>query len=620
MTTIARRQAFLRAGLFDNIPSEIAIIDRTLQLTDNNRACVEQHGEGRNAPCFRVLRGRNTPCRDCPASRVFAEGTPRVLETTGRDKQGRASHLLLQLIPLRGPKGDVTHLAELAIDLTASRQLQSEYQTLFEKVPCYVCVLNREFRVVKANERFREVFGVAAGEPCHMVYKRRPMHCTNCAAEKVFADGVLRTAHHAGVTREGKPAYYIVSTAPLLYSGNEVTHVIQMALDVTELRAVRQELDQASRLREALVETSPDAIVVLDGSGKVLIFNPAAEALWGVARQRVVGRVWRSASMEASVVDLYRGRREHLEPMETQVVPRQGEPIPVLVSGVTLRDENGGVAGAALILHDLRTRKQLEKEKLEAERLAAVGQTVAGLAHGIKNILTGLEGGMYVTSTGLDRHDDSRIRQGWGMLERNIGRISTLARDLLAFSRGEEGHPEMVDPAALVAEVAQLYRDSARQHGVEIVVDDGGPVRPAPLDHKGVASCLENLVSNALDACLVSHRPSPRITLRAVDRGDNLEFDIADTGCGMDYEVKQKVFTSFFSTKGAGGTGIGLLLTRKIVQQHGGTVTFETTPEEGTTFRLTFPRSRLPKPAPDTGAPRHAAVETGSGRLPAGKE
>jgi PAS domain S-box-containing protein len=621
MTTVARRQASLRAGLFDSMPSEIAIIDRTLRLTDNNRACVEQHGEGREAPCFRVLRGRNTPCRDCPAPQVFAEGKPRVLETTGRDRQGRASHLLLQLIPLRDPKGDVSHLAELAIDLTASRQLQSEYQTLFEKVPCYVCVLNRDFRVVKANERFREVFGVAAGEPCHMVYKRRPMHCTNCAAEKVFADGVLRTAHHAGVTREGKPAYYIVSTAPLLYSGHEVTHVIQMALDVTELRAARQELDQAGRLREALVETSPDAIVVLDGSGKVFLFNRAAEALWGLARERVVGRAWRSSFLETSVADLYRGRRDNLEPTETRVVPRQGEPIPVVASGVTLRDEDGSVAGAALLLHDLRERKQLEKEKLEAERLAAVGQTVAGLAHGIKNILTGLEGGMYVTSTGLDRHDDARIRQGWGMLERNIGRISTLARDLLAFSRGEEAHPEIVDPSGLVAEVAQLYRDSARQHGVEIVVETEGPVRPASLDRKGVASCLENLVSNALDACLVSRRPSPRITLRAADRGDDLTFDVTDTGCGMDYDVKQKVFTSFFSTKGAGGTGIGLLLTRKIVQQHGGSVTFETTPEEGTTFRLRFPRARLPRPAPERDAPQPVVVEAGVRVGPtAGKE
>ncbi len=175
----------------------------------------------------------------------------------------------------------------------------------------------------------------------------------------------------------------------------------------------------------------------------------------------------------------------------------------------------------------------------------------------------------------------------------------------------------MVDPAALVAEVADLYRDSARQHGVEIVVEANGPVRPASLDHKGVASCLENLVSNALDACLVSRRPSPRITLRAMDHGDNLEFEVADTGCGMDYEVKQKVFTSFFSTKGAGGTGIGLLLTRKIVQQHGGAITFETTPETGTTFRLTFPRERLPRPAAGATGPRKAVpAESGAGAVP----
>jgi signal transduction histidine kinase len=99
-----------------------------------------------------------------------------------------------------------------------------------------------------------------------------------------------------------------------------------------------------------------------------------------------------------------------------------------------------------------------------------------------------------------------------------------------------------------------------------------------------------------MDACLVSQNSGCSIKLRLWEEDDTIVFEVADTGCGMDYEVKQKAFTSFFTTKGKGGTGIGLLITRKIVQQHGGSVTLTSVPGEGATFQLRFPRERLPRP------------------------
>ena len=112
------------------------------------------------------------------------------------------------------------------------------------------------------------------------------------------------------------------------------------------------------------------------------------------------------------------------------------------------------------------------------EMFAAVGQTVASLSHGIKNIMTGLEGGMYVTSTGLRKGDHERIQRGWDMLERNMQRISSLAKDLLTFSRGEKSKPKLVDPAEIVHEVAALYQDLAKQSEVTIQIEIAGVRRP----------------------------------------------------------------------------------------------------------------------------------------------
>lgn len=409
-----------------------------------------------------------------------------------------------------------------------------------------------------------------------------------------FEDGRGHTSRHVGTSASGATTHYVVSTEPLKRDGTSVSHVIEMALDITQERRLQEELALANVLRQALVENTPEAIVVTNAERRVVLVNRAAEALLGRRRDQLLGRRVPSGLVPAQARGVFLGRRDHCVIAETEVQTAGGEVIPVRLTGVALRDA-GEQMGAAFIARDLRERKRLEKEKLEAERLAAVGQTVAGLAHGIKNILTGLEGGMYVTSTGLAKGDERRVRQGWEMLERNMGRISTLVKNLLAFSRGDKPKPALIDPAEVVTEVVELYRDGAQQHGVtlESVVAPG--IAPAAMDREGFHTCLANLVSNALDACLVAQAGGSRVTVTLREDDGALVCEVADSGCGMDYDVKQRAFTSFFTTKGAGGTGLGLLITRKIVQQHGGSVAFESTPGEGTVFRLVFPRHRLPQ-------------------------
>jgi signal transduction histidine kinase len=249
--------------------------------------------------------------------------------------------------------------------------------------------------------------------------------------------------------------------------------------------------------------------------------------------------------------------------------------------------------GRAAFLEDLRTVKRLEQEKLDAERLAAVGQTVAGLAHTIKNLLMGLEGGMYMLDTGLRKGEADRIAEGWQVLHRNFGKTTTLVRDFLEFAKGRLPDLQPTDPNALARGVVDLYRSAAARQGVELTLETGADVREAPLDVAGLETCLTNLVSNGIDAALLRDRPGGRVTVRTREEGDDLVFEVADNGCGMDQEVKNKVFTTFFTTKGGKGTGLGLLTTRKIVQEHGGRIETESAPDRGSVFRIRLPRPRL---------------------------
>jgi signal transduction histidine kinase len=313
---------------------------------------------------------------------------------------------------------------------------------------------------------------------------------------------------------------------------------------------------------------------------------------------------------------VYKGRTEHCERCaadmtfsdgqvrvrEEKGVFRDGQQTYYVVQMVPLVRPDGTIPYIIEASTDITATKKLEKEKLVAERLAAVGQTVAGLAHGIKNVLMGLEGGMYVVRSGMEKGDGERIFQGWQMLEENISRITTFVKGFLEFARGKTPKVQLVDPNRIAMKVVELFKDTARIAGVELRADLEEGIPFALMDEEGVHTCLVNLVSNALDACEISDKDSHHVTLSTLEAEGSLFFEVADDGAGMDYEIKKKIFTTFFSTKGSGkGTGLGLLTTRKIVQEHGGKVSFESGEGAGSVFRLEFPRDRLPRIENDAG-------------------
>lgn len=584
----------LHKQLFEQVPCNIAIIDRNYYIVDQNRNFAEVFGDGIGKRCYEVYKKRKEPCDECMAVLTFSDGKMRVNDEVGIDRKGQTAHYIVHISPLMNDKGEIPYVVEMSTDVTESWRLKREYQILFERVPCFVAVLNQDLRIVRANERLRETFGETTGQHCYEVYKHRSEKCDNCPAELTFQDGKTHTSEQIGINKNGEVTRYVVTSSPLSKSEPAISHIIEIALDVTETRKLEEELEKARAFGEMLIENSIYGIIAIDPYEKVIIFNPSAERLLGYSSKEVVGRQLPRDVIPAPLIEVIEKKAKKAELHEVEVESRSGEKIPVRISAVML-ERGDEFFGYAAFIQDLREIKKLEQEKLDAERLAVVGQTVAGLAHGVKNILTGLEGGMYVFKSGLDKGEKNRIEQGWNMLERNIGKISTLTKNLLSFSKGRLPSTEMLSPAEAVREVINLYRDTARQSGINII-EELEEVAPAPFDPTDLHSCLANLISNAIDACLVSEKQGCKITVRCMERDGVIIFEVADTGCGMDYEIKKKAFTNFFTTKGSSGTGLGLLVTRKITQEHGGKIQFESTPSEGSLFRLLFPRNKLPTP------------------------
>ena len=352
-------------------------------------------------------------------------------------------------------------------------------------------------------------------------------------------------------------------------------------------------------VRTELWDQVPVRIAVIDRDFHVVEANQAFSETYGD---------W----VKRPCYEVYKGRTERCERCaaaktfaDRQVRVREEEGVVVdgtqtyyLVRTVPLVRQDYSVPYIIEMSTDITETKMLEKEKVEAERLAAVGQTVAGLAHGIKNVLMGLEGGIYVFESGMQNGDDERMLSGWTMLEENITRISSFVKEFLEFARGRTPDVQLVDPNRVADKAVRLFEDKAKLAGITLKGDFQDSIPYALMDEQGIHACLVNLISNALDACGISEKPDKQVILKTVDRDGVLVFEVADNGAGMDYEVKKNIFTSFFSTKGSDkGTGLGLLTTRKIVQEHGGQVSFDSTAGVGSKFRLEFPRDRLPHPS-----------------------
>ncbi len=226
---------------------------------------------------------------------------------------------------------------------------------------------------------------------------------------------------------------------------------------------------------------------------------------------------------------------------------------------------------------------------VQAERLAAIGQTIATLSHHIKNILQGIRGGSYLIEMGLNEHDENMTRKGWNIVEKNQGKISTLVIDMLTISKEREPDLASANLNQVVEEIVELMQVRAGELGVSLGWHPDSAMPTLQFDSEGIHRAVLNVVTNALDAC--EGRSGARVDVSSAFLPDQklAQVIVADNGPGIPPDQLSKIFQLFVSGKGARGTGLGLPVSEKILKEHGGRILVETEVEQGTRFILELP-------------------------------
>lgn len=240
---------------------------------------------------------------------------------------------------------------------------------------------------------------------------------------------------------------------------------------------------------------------------------------------------------------------------------------------------------AAIQIHNANLINEIDQK----ERLSNLGQSIINSAHGLKNILNNLDGGAFIAEKGASSKNFMEVDKGWDIIKRNSHRLRELVLDILLYSRPKQIELKKSDINQVCDDLKELLGDTVRESNVEIVFFLDRSIKEFCFDQKGIHRCLLNIISNAIHACSQKGEGRVNITTR-LNESKQLEIVIADNGIGISKENLEYIYDVFFTTKGSKGTGLGLPVTKKIIEEHNGTIEVLSTLNIGAKFIITLPR------------------------------
>ena len=338
-----------------------------------------------------------------------------------------------------------------------------DYNNLVDHLPCYVSIQNRDLQILYINENFRKDFGNGVGKKCHTVYKCSQDICPNCPVEKTFKDRRLHIAEETVKLANGKICQILIQASPILNDNGDVTAVIEMATNITQV-------------------------------------------------------------------------------------------------------------------------------KIDQKELATLGQSIALLSHGLKNILEGLQGGAYVVDEAFRDGDMKLARKGWQIVSKNIFGVTDFVKNILYSSKNRPLKYDLASPGQLAKDALALFKERAKGMHIRLRQQINPHLPNVHLDVASVLRMLNNLIWNALEACYNDTQKKNHFVSVKTDFFDDehIMFEISDNGTGMNQKTQRNIFEEFFSTKGSAGTGLGLAVVEKVVNKHGGRIEVASTPGKGTKFKIIF--------------------------------
>ena len=345
----------------------------------------------------------------------------------------------------------------------------------------------------------------------------------------------------------------------------------------------RKLLQDSRAFATEMVANFPEGIIVTDPGRKITFINPIALTILNLTPENCLGKTTDSIlpSSFSELLESVSPENRIVEKELSMTGPNQTELV-IVVNATDIVSEDGSFVGTMFILRDLTQIRRLQKTIQKQEKLAAIGNLAAGVAHEVRNPLSSIKG--YATYFATLFEEDSEKKQAAEIMSREVERLNRVISELLEISRPSDLKRTQSDIGFLLTSSLRLVQQDAETAGIEIKtsIDEHMPL--LLIDPDRITQALINLYINAIQAM----PDGGQLSVHSQEKEGGVELNVSDTGAGMNEANKNKIFDPYFTTKNT-GTGLGLAVVQKIVEAHGGTIEVESKEGEGTHFTIFLP-------------------------------
>jgi PAS domain S-box-containing protein len=601
----------IRSEILDNLDAIVYVADmKTFEILYVNKHARDIFGEIIGKICWRTLQANQTgPCDFCSNDKLLTrDGTPtgvyrwefqNTLNKRWYDVRDKAIQWIDGRIVRLEIATDITELKTTHKELITAKE---EWEKTFDAIPEIVMIIDREYRIIRANKALSGKLGIGRedllGRLCYEVFHKSNKPYSFCPHNKASLDG---RQHCAEVFSENMQCHYSLSAAPMFDEHGQFSGSIEIAYDITD----RKRLED--RLRD-LIETTSDWIWEVDQNGIYTYASQRVRDILGYEPEEVIGKTPfdlmppEEAKRVARIFKTFIYSQTPFSFVENINRHKDGKMVVLETSGVPFFDAKGTIRGYRGIDRDITERRKAEEEIMKlnqslhqrASELESAYKDMESfsyaVSHDLKAPVRRIEGFSDMLLENYSEQLDEEGKNLLGRIGNNATKMKQLIDDLLAFSRFsiQEIRKSEIDMESLVRNVYEELEPAAGERDIRLEITT---LPPANGDLSMIQSVLLNLLSNAIKFTMTREAALIRVGGRT-DKDENTYY-VSDNGIGFDMKFVDKLFTLFeriHTAKEFEGTGVGLVIVKKIIEKHGGKVWAEGKLNEGATFHFTLPR------------------------------
>jgi histidine kinase len=493
-----------------------------------------------------------------------------------------------------------------AIDIMAGRisekqeelnRQKLEYQELFEQVPCYISVQDANLKLIRFNREFERTFAPVPGGSCYETYKGRAEACTSCPVLMTFEDGESHLSEETGITKDGRISNWICRTSPLKDAQGDITAVMEMSVDVTELKALEKEIRKSEEKYREIFNNIPNPIFVLDSELNIIDCNEMTSTVYGYEKEEVLGQSFRDLFEGEDAGNPSNDLRKSETLNQVRHTTKDGKNIYVNIR--ISPSEYVGRPAFLVTTSDITERLMAEQHLIQASKMATLGEMATAMAHELNQPLSVMKTASSFIVRKIRKNEPIEADILCTIAEEmdsNVDRASGIIGHLREFGRKSDVYKERVDINEALGRALALFAQQLKLREIQVEKDFQENLPPALGNSNRLEQVFINLLINARDAIedkcekLGRNDVEKKITLKTRLDSRKINIEISDTGIGMPKEVIDKIFEPFFTTKRVGrGTGLGLSISYGIIRDYEGTIEVDTRADEGSNFIIQLP-------------------------------